>query len=121
MRLGVVRGEIPVSGRTRWAVYDREAKVFYVNIADPAEIVVVDARQSNGIARTFAVPSAGPHGLDLDSINRRLFCACDSGVLITLDAHTGRVLNENDLSGPPAVVFSITSADGFMSPLATRA
>jgi DNA-binding beta-propeller fold protein YncE len=101
----VVRSEVPVSGRTRWAVYDPEAKAFYVNIADPGEIAVVDARQSNRIARTFAVPSAGPHGLDLDPIGRRLFCACDSGALITLDSHTGRVLNENPLSGPPDVVF----------------
>jgi len=101
----VVRSEIPVSGRTRWAVYDPEPKAFYVNIADPAEIAVVDARQTNRIARTFAVPSAGPHGLDLDLINRRLFCACDSGVLITLDADTGRALNEGALSGPPDVVF----------------
>ena len=48
----VVRSEIPVSGRTRWVVYDPEAKAFYVNIADPAEIAVVDARQPNRIART---------------------------------------------------------------------
>src|SRR5215510_1566645 len=36
-----VRAEIPVLGRTRWAVFDPEAQVFYVNIADPAQIVVV--------------------------------------------------------------------------------
>ena len=101
----LVRGEIPVSGRTRWAVYDPEAKAFYVNIADPAEIAVVDARQPNRIARTIAVPSAGPHGLDLDLSNRRLFCACDSGMLITLDVQSGRVLDQNPLSGPPDVVF----------------
>jgi DNA-binding beta-propeller fold protein YncE len=101
----VVRSEIAVSGRTRWAVYDPEPKAFYVNIADPAEIAVVDARQSDRIARTFAVPSAGPHGLDVDLINRRLFCACDSALLITLDADTGRAVNESALSGPPDVVF----------------
>ena len=101
----LVRGEIPVSGRTRWAVYDPEAKAFYVNIADPAEIAVVDTRQPNRIARTIAVPSAGPHGLDLDLSNRRLFCACDSGMLITLDVQSGRVLDQNPLSGPPDVVF----------------
>jgi len=99
-----VRAQIPVPGRTRWAVFDPEAQVFYVNIADPAQIVVVDARQPDRIARGFAVPSAGPHGLDLDLDTHRLFCACDSGELITLDAH-GKILGQNLLSGAPDVVF----------------
>jgi len=40
--------EIRVPGRTRWAVYDPDAQVFYVNIADPAQIVIVDARNPPG-------------------------------------------------------------------------
>jgi DNA-binding beta-propeller fold protein YncE len=100
-----VRAEIPVLGRTRWAMFDPEAQVFYVNIADPAQIVVVDARQPEGIKRTFAIPSAGPHGLDLDLDTHRLFCACDSGILITLDTHSGKILGEYPLSGAPDVVF----------------
>jgi DNA-binding beta-propeller fold protein YncE len=100
-----VQAEIPVAGRTRWAVFDPEAHVFYVNIADPAEIVVVDARQPSRIARAIAVPSAGPHGLDLDRDQHRLFCACDSGELITLDAPSGKVLGRTALSGAPDVVF----------------
>jgi DNA-binding beta-propeller fold protein YncE len=97
--------EIRVPGRTRWAVYDPDAEVFYVNIADPAQIVVVDARDPRGIARVFPVPSAGPHGLDLDLATHRLFCACDSGTLITLDARSGTVMGEKALSGTPDVVF----------------
>jgi DNA-binding beta-propeller fold protein YncE len=76
-----------------------------VNIADPAEIVVVHARKPQSIARTFAVPSNGPHGLDLDLKSHRLFCACESGELITLDPHSGNVLAKNPLSGSPDVVF----------------
>jgi DNA-binding beta-propeller fold protein YncE len=100
-----VRAEIPVGGRTRWAIFDPEAQVFYVNIADPAQIVVVDARQPESMKCIFAIPSAGPHGLDLDLDTRRLFCACDSGMLITLDAHSGKILSQNPLSGAPDVVF----------------
>jgi DNA-binding beta-propeller fold protein YncE len=99
------QAEIRVAGRTRWAVFDSDAQVFYVNIADPPEIVVIDARQPRGVARTFAIPSVGPHGLDLDLETNRLFCACDSGELITLDARSGRVLGQNPLSGSPDVVF----------------
>ena len=100
-----LRIEIPVPGRTRWTVFDPGPELFYVNIAQPAEIVVVDPRQPDRIARRFAVPHAGPHGLDFDAATHRLFCACDAGVLVTLDARSGKVLDEKQLSGVPDVVF----------------
>jgi DNA-binding beta-propeller fold protein YncE len=97
--------EIAVAGRTRWAVFDAESQRFYVNIAQPAEIVIVDAKRPDAVADTFSIPSAGPHGLDLDLDTHRLFCACDSGTLVTLDARSGRILGERMLSGTPDVVF----------------
>ena len=96
---------IEVPGRTRWTVFDPDAGVFYVNISDPAVIVVVDAAKPTAIARSIAIPAAGPHGLDLDLATRRLFCACDAGVLVTLDADSGRILSERPLSGTPDVIF----------------
>jgi DNA-binding beta-propeller fold protein YncE len=100
-----MRASIEVPGRTRWTVFDPEAEAFYVNIMQPSQIVVVDARQPDRIARTMAVPADGAHGLDFDPATRRLFCACDAGVLVTLDAGTGKVLNEGELSGVPDVVW----------------
>jgi DNA-binding beta-propeller fold protein YncE len=100
-----VLAEIPVPGRTRWAVHDPDAEAFYVNIAEPSQIVVVAARDPRRIARTFAVPAAGAHGLDLDLATHRLFCACDAKMLVTLDARSGNVLAQSDLSGVPDVVF----------------
>ncbi len=99
------RTEVAVRGRTRWAVYAPEEDLFFVNIMDPPEIVVVDPRQPDRIARTIAIAHAGPHGLDFDGATRRLFCACDAGVLVTLDARLGKVLDEKPLSGVPDVVF----------------
>src|SRR5262249_7047526 len=46
-----------------------------------------------------------PHGLDLDAPNGRLLCACDAGVLIAIDATSGRVLADVALSGAPDVIF----------------
>jgi hypothetical protein len=97
--------EIPVPGRTRWVVYDAEAEAFYVNIADPPQIVVVRSRDPRRIAQSFAVPAAGPHGLDLDLASRRLYCACDARTLVTLDANSGRIEGRHALSGVPDVVF----------------
>lgn len=102
---GAMRASIEVPGRTRWTVFDAEAQAFYVNIMHPSQIVVVDARQPDRIARVLPIPADGAHGLDFDPATRRLFCACDAGTLVMLDADTGKVLNENRLSGVPDVVW----------------
>jgi hypothetical protein len=99
----VLLAEIPVPGRTRWAVHDPQERAFYVNIADPPQIVVVRSRDPGVVAGSFLVPEKGPHGLDL--ADGRLFCACDAKVLVTLDARSGAVLDRRALSGVPDVVF----------------
>lgn len=97
--------EVKVPGRTRWAVFDEASDLFFVNILSPARIVVLDARDPTRISREYDVPAAGPHGLDLDPSTGRLLCACDAGVLVSIDAATGRVLGDVALSGAPDVVF----------------
>lgn len=97
--------EIPMPGRTRWAVYDVQRDVFLVNIAKPARIVVLSGTDPVRITASYDVPADGPHGLDLDPDRGRLFCACDAARLVCLDASSGRVLQELELSGAPDVVF----------------
>lgn len=101
----VLIAEIPMPGRTRWAIFDRPANAFYVNIADPAQLAVIDANAPTRVASFIKVPAAGPHGLDFDAAQRRLFCACDARQLVTLDADSHTVLNELDLGGAPDVIF----------------
>jgi DNA-binding beta-propeller fold protein YncE len=93
--------ELPLPGRPRWAVYDAERDRVHANIRDPAEIVVIDCRRVE-IERALPVPSAGPHGLWLDS--GRLFCAADGGELVVLDRDSGEVLARLPLPGVPDVV-----------------
>jgi len=97
--------DVPVSGRTRWVIFDEEGESFYVNIADAPQIAVIEAANPRSVARTYTVPAAGPHGLDLDPASRRLFCACDGKTLVALDARTGAVRAQADLSGVPDVIF----------------
>src|SRR6266496_6788122 len=51
------------------------------------------------------IPAKGPHGLDFDPATNRLFCACDAGKLFALDASSGKILLEAELSGTPDVIF----------------
>ena len=97
--------DLAVAGRTRWTVYDPVADGFYVNIADPPQIIVVKPDDPVGIRRVIQIPHAGPHGLDIDVARRRLFCACDAGVLLEVDADSGEVLTTAAIGGVPDVVF----------------
>ena len=97
--------DIPVAGRTRWAVYDPVADAFHVNVADPPQLVVIAPRDPVHIWRVVSVPQAGPHGLDLDVERRRLYCASDAGVLLEVHADSGAILGAETIAGVPDVVF----------------
>jgi YVTN family beta-propeller protein len=97
--------DVAVAGRTRWTVYDAVADAFHVNIADPSQIAVVEPGDPVRIRRIVNLPHAGAHGLDIDVARRRLFCACDAGVLVEVDADNGGVLSTHPIGGVPDVVF----------------
>ena len=97
--------EVKVPGRTRWAIYDAALEMFFVNIASPARIVAIDARDPSKISTQYEIPAAGPHGLDLDPAKGRLLCACDASSLLAIEAGSGRVLADVPLSGAPDVIF----------------
>jgi DNA-binding beta-propeller fold protein YncE len=97
--------DIPVPGRTRWTVYDRESDRFYVNISNPSQIIATSPHNPKRITSIYDIPATGPHGLDLDSVNRRLFCACDQGGLFVIDLHLNAVSKASDLAGQPDVIF----------------
>ena len=99
------RANIVMPGRTRWAVWDPGQQVFFINIADPFRIAVVDPRRPERMAGHFEVPARGPHGLELDEPRRRLYCACDAGTLVALDSRTGVAIDSLALSGAPDVIF----------------
>jgi hypothetical protein len=100
-----ILASIPVPGGTRWSLFDSRAEAFYVNVTEPPQIAVIAASDPSRVAHAWQIPVAGPHGLDLDTEQRRLFCACDGKKLVVLDADSGKGLNEADLSGGPDVVF----------------
>lgn len=102
---GIVRASIEVPGRTRWTVYDPGRKAFFVNIADPAVIAVIDPERPDAGLRWIPIPDRGPHGLELDHARGLLYCACDGGTLVSVDSASAAVRGTLALSGAPDVIF----------------
>src|SRR5512135_1829859 len=48
---------IPVPARTRWTIFDAKTERFYVNIAEPFQIAVIEAADPRRIAGTIEVPA----------------------------------------------------------------
>jgi DNA-binding beta-propeller fold protein YncE len=96
--------DLAVAGRTRWAVYDAGSDAFHVNIADPPQVVVIDAGRAT-VRRTVSISVPGPHGLDLDVARRRLYCTCDARRVLEVDADSGAILEQASIPGGPDVVF----------------
>ena len=97
--------DVPVAGRTRWAIHDPVTDAFHVNVMDPPQIVTLDAGDPLRVRRVVPIAHAGPHGLDIDVARRQLFCACDAAVLVVVDADSGAVVAEETIAGVPDVVF----------------
>jgi DNA-binding beta-propeller fold protein YncE len=95
----------PLPGRPRWTVYEPAAGCFFVNIATPAQILVVSAAPPYQVLRAIPIPVAGPHGLDLDARRGLLHCACDAGAVVSVEVDTGHVVAEVPIAGAPDVVF----------------
>jgi DNA-binding beta-propeller fold protein YncE len=103
-----VTATVPLPGRPRWAAFDSRSDRVFANIADPAQIVVIDPASAR-IDRVIEVPAAGPHGLWVHG--GRLFCAADGQVLVVLRSDTGAILGEVPLPGVPDVVMLDTGLD----------
>jgi YVTN family beta-propeller protein len=80
---------IPLPGQPESAASDGEGTVF-VNLEDKAQIAEVDMR-SRSVMRTWELAGCtGPTGLAIDKVDARAFSGCHNGVLIVVDAESGR-------------------------------
>ena len=100
-----VAATLPLPGRPRWAVFDGDSRSVYVNISDPALIVVIDG-DALAISRSISVPAAGPHGLAIvgGQGGSSLWCAADAGRLVVLEPKSGASSASLPLPGVPDVV-----------------
>jgi DNA-binding beta-propeller fold protein YncE len=90
---GKVVGSIPLPGRPETAVSDHNGKLF-VNLEDKAQIAEIDMKKRAVINIWNLDGCEGPTGLAIDADHKRLFSGCHNGVLIVVDANTGKNLQK---------------------------
>jgi DNA-binding beta-propeller fold protein YncE len=84
-------GTVYFEGKPELAVSDENGRV-YVNLEDKSSLVVFDAATLKVIHTWSLAPGKEPTGLAIDSLQRRLFSACNNNLMIVLDADSGNVV-----------------------------
>lgn len=91
MASGRFVGTVALGGKPEFLVGDGAGRVF-VNLESTREIANVDAKTLSVTAR-YAIPDCeSPHGIAMDTANRRLFTSCVNEKLVVVDADSGKVL-----------------------------
>ena len=85
----VVVETIALPGRPETGVSDGKGKV-YVNLEDKSQIAVIDVAARKVLTTWPLTGCEEPTGLAIDVANRRLFSGCHNGVLVVVDAESGR-------------------------------
>ncbi|OYV28380.1 MAG: hypothetical protein B7Z81_15780, partial [Acidocella sp. 20-61-6] len=84
--------DIALGGSPEFLAVD-DAGSLYVNINDKNEIVRIDTKTNTVTARWPVAPCKSPTGLAIDTITRRLFSSCHSGVMVVMNADTGKIIS----------------------------
>lgn len=96
---------IALDGKPEFAVSDGKGRVF-LNNEDKGEVVVLDPRHAKVITTWSLGECEEPTGLALDKVHRRLFSVCQNGVMVVLDADTGRSIARLPIgAGPDGAAF----------------
>lgn len=86
---GDIAGELDLGGSPEAAVSDGKGTV-YANVASKNSVAVIDT-QSLTITRAFPVQNCiSPHSISYDAAGQRLLVGCRNGLLVALDAATGK-------------------------------
>lgn len=88
---GAIRGTMRLVDSPENAVADGKGSL-YVNLADPAEIAVIDTATFSLRRRLLLSPCQEPRGIALDVKHGRLFTGCSNQLLVVTDIASGRLL-----------------------------
>jgi DNA-binding beta-propeller fold protein YncE len=82
---------IQVSGVPEFIEYDEQSDRLYQNIKTTNAVQVIDPKTNTIEATWSTAPAQNPHGLAIDSKQKRVFSAGSNGTLVAIDMKTGKV------------------------------
>jgi DNA-binding beta-propeller fold protein YncE len=121
-------GTINAGGKLEYAVADGNGHL-YVNGAGKKEVLSIDTRTNQVLARWPVPQCTSPHGLAIDASSRRLFVSCVNNLLTVVNADSGAVVSQLPIgSGTDAaafdpkrkLIFSSNGRDGTVSVIQER-
>jgi YVTN family beta-propeller protein len=102
---GTVAGTIALGGKPEFPVSNGKGGL-YVNIEDKSEIVSINPKTMQVLARWPLAPCEEPSGLAIDKSSNRLFSVCSNQIMAVVDASSGKLVATVPIGdGPDAVVF----------------
>ena len=87
-----VVANIPLGGTPESARADLKSGLIYQILSDTQEVAVIDPVDRSVSKRFKIVGGENPAGLALDSAHRRIFVACENGILLMMNADSGEIV-----------------------------
>jgi len=88
---GTLVGTVALGGKPEFAAADGRGHV-YVNLEDKSQLLALDSRKLQVVARWPLAPCEQPSGLAIDREHRRLFAGCRNNLMAVVDADSGKVI-----------------------------
>jgi DNA-binding beta-propeller fold protein YncE len=89
---GKVVTTVPLGGKPEFAQADPQANRIYDNLEDKNEVVVLDGKTHDVVARWPIAPGEEASGMDIDLVHHRLFLGCGNQKMVVLDSTDGHVV-----------------------------
>ena len=106
---------IPLGGKPEYGVSAGDGKV-YANLTDTSEVVEIDAKTATVARRWSTGTCKQPVSMAIDTVHRRVFSGCRSGVMAVSDYQAGQVVATLPIGpGVDGAGYDVASGDAFAS------
>jgi outer membrane protein assembly factor BamB len=110
-----VAGTIELGGKPEFAQADGTGNLF-VNLEDKDEVLKIDGKKMEVLARWKLEPGKEPSGMAMDTKKNRLFVGCGNQKLVVIDAENGKVIANQPIGkGVDATAFDPETGNIFSS------
>lgn len=93
-----VKATIPVPNGPECMAHDAGMDRVYMNSKTTSQVIVISTKTNTVVAQWPTAPATGPHGLAFDASTSRIYVSGDNGILVAIDAKTGKVIGSTEIT-----------------------